>query len=165
MGKIDLLKFMKSEKKPDYPGMTEQQSKILARVARTGGLLGPINKTTMEDLNKTKVEHSIDLRKEKSISDTSEESTQVVAITPDNIKVAAEIQEPSRMPALKPGHKQIVVIIDMTLQNGEEDFMEKLKLNLISNINNVIVSANVHTKTQSGYTVNRVKLNTEINSR
>jgi len=172
MGKIDLLKFMKPEKKQNYPGMTEQQLQILARIARTGatvttddnvvvGPLGPIKKTTMEDLKKS--EHFIDLRKEKAMSDTPESDTQVVASMPEQHKlVTQELQEPKRMPPLKANEKQISIIVDLKLLNGDIDFMERLKLNLLSSINGIIANTPVHTKDSRGYTVNQVKLNTEI---
>jgi hypothetical protein len=163
MGKIDLLRFIKPDKKPDFPAMTNEQYKILARVARTGGL-GPIKKTTMEDLNKTKVEHSIDLRKEKSMSNTTEENTlSVVANMPEQHKlVTQELQEPKRMPPLKKNEKQISIIIDMKLIDGDIDFMERAKLSLLNRINDSIVGTCTVIKDAKGYTQNKIEINTEI---
>jgi len=113
-----------------------------------------------------KQEKSIDLRKEK----TDEFSDTVNPVPADAMHSALAVQNalidetrvPKKLPALKQGEKQICVIIYLKLINGDDDFVETLTLNMVSQINAVICNTNKHTKTPGGYTVNKVKLNTEI---
>jgi hypothetical protein len=64
------------------------------------------------------------------------------------------------------GHKYIQINIDMSIIKGNENFMEKLKLNLITSINNVICSTKTDDKDRtSAYYSNDIKMITEITTK
>jgi hypothetical protein len=60
------------------------------------------------------------------------------------------------------GHKYIQVNIDLIPVKGDDNFIEKLKLNLVNSINSVINGTKINNETSSSYATSVVKINTEI---
>jgi hypothetical protein len=60
---------------------------------------------------------------------------------------------------------QIQFKIDFELVYGNTEFMEDLKLEIMSEINQIIIDAEKHTKDSKGYTLGKVKIKTQIISR
>lgn len=129
-------------------GLTESQQEILSRITPTSKPI--LNTSILQQNNKF-----IDLRKHKDMSE-SQHNDIVPTIQP---------QPQTQQETVKNKFdKQIVITINLTgVTISDNQFLEKLKLQLISDINEVIIDTETHTKNSSGYTINKVKLETEIN--
>lgn len=109
-------------------------------------------------------EPHIDLRKDKN-----DESITAAVLTQNNGSISEQkIVVDELVINAKPlgeNNAQIQVKIDFELISGNTEYMEDLKLEIMSEINQIIIDAEKHTKDSKGYTVGKVKIKTQIISR
>lgn len=126
----------------------------MGRIGRNLELMKPfindmiIQKPEMDETHVTT--NKIDLRKESSKDEPVD--SLLPAIMPKNEKINYR-------------KKRIEIVIDMELEAGGEEFIERLKLNTVTNINNVIAGMTFKTTDARGYITNHVKVNVQMNTK